>query len=162
MTINENEFNDFIKKVDPILARYPSCLESRKKFSELRDNQDFKAENQKMYSKTEFFLIEAPYWLDSLSPEDLESYLFEIEKFVQKWETRPISSWIFCDSTEKIKEALAMRFHALGKFETIEVYPWSTKEDVKAKFDEIRKRQKYIRIRPEDYAVNFKIKACEP
>ena len=159
MTIKQNEFNEFIKKVDPILSRYPSCLESRRKFSELRDNQDFKAENHEMYAATEFFLIEAPDWADRLSPEDLESYLLEIEKFVEKWETRPISSWLFCDSTEGLKEVLATRFHASGKFETIEVYPWSTKEDVKAEFDEIRKRQPYIPIRPELYAVNFKIKA---
>jgi hypothetical protein len=159
MTITENDFNEFVKKADKIMGRYASCLENRSAFARLQDDPDFKAENHEMYTASSSFLIPAPEVADSLTSEALNAFLIALERFVEKWKTRPISSWLFSDSVEGLKEGAELFFSDLGIFETIKVYPWSTKEDVNADFDKIRKSQPYIPLRPEHYPTNFKIKA---
>ena len=159
MAITEDDYNKFIVKVDEIMCKHPSCLENRERFANLQRDPEFKTENYKIFVDTSFYLIEAPEHADKLEIENLNAYLFKLQKFVEKWKTRPISAWLFSDKTEDLKEGLDLKFRGLGIFETIKVFPWTTKEEVKSEFDEIRKRQQHITLRPIVYATNFKIKA---
>lgn len=157
MEITEDDFNSFIKEWDEIAGKYPIVLKNRTRFNTLSRDKSFIEENNKMYSETTFFI--EPEFSQLISKEDLSNFLIRFKDFVDKWKTRPVSCWLFTDYKEGLKERMEEIFDVLSQYQVVKVYPWTTKEEIKAKFDGIRKIDLYWPLRPEQYSGQLKIRA---
>lgn len=167
MAITEDEFNKFIEKHTYILSKYSSVLEDKDLFFNFAQNKEFIKQNDKMFMEVAWFLNMVPDFADKIEPEALKNHLDELEKFVEKWKTRPISCWLFknprddllIDSPKESLESLEALFDEIPQYHVIKVYPWTTRKEINKKFELIRKKDPRMPLRPELFLTNFKIKA---
>jgi len=159
MAISKDDYNRFIDRLNKTMGKYPSVLSDRQRFHTLSQDNEFIEENDRMYKQVAAFLILFPEKLDGLSPDDLKYHLNNLSHFVEKWHTRPISSWLYTDEVDHLQEAMERLFNEFSKYSEIKVYPWTTKKELGKKFDLIRQECPSFQLRSDLYAANFKIKA---
>ena len=122
------------KKWDEIANRYPIVLKDKERFKELSQKRAYIDENNAMYIFTSKVLNLAPEYAATFSPVALTKYLNKFEIFVEKWKTRPISYWLFNTEIGDLKEGMEKLFDSISQYHVIKIYPWTTKEEVKAIF----------------------------
>lgn len=162
MTVSGDDLDSFYEQVGSLLESQTTVLADRVRFESIRRDDEFVSENIGMYLWLADALIltdKSPY-RETLSLQALEDFLSELRSFMEKWQTPPISCWLFDDHVQSISQGDFERMlDALGLYHAVKVYPWTTESDVRTGLREIRETHRHFRFRSADYAIHFKILA---